>query len=155
MSFISSNLKRVRTIANFQFGKGAGRALFPDNSEFLMSRTNRIRQVSFNGSRIATVRARDGLLTLSKEGAIHLHNFLELPAYRVTVHTDAVPFVLKGKTLFAKHVVDVDPSIRAMDEVLLMDLENNLLVTGQALLCAAEMKDFNRGAAVAVRKGKG
>jgi len=80
---------------------------------------------------------------------------LALPAYRVTVHADAVPFVLKGKTLFAKHVIDVDPSIRAMDEVLLVDLENNLLITGQALLSAAEMKDFNRGAAVAVRKGKG
>ena len=155
MSFMSSNLKRVRTIADFQFGRGAGRALFPDDSGFLMSRTNRIRQVSVNGTRIATVRARDGLLTLSMEGALRLHDYLELPAYRVTVHADAVPFVLKGKTLFAKHVVDVDPSIRAMDEVLLMDLENNLLVTGQALLCAAEMKDFNRGAAVAVRKGKG
>lgn len=155
MSFMSSNLKRVITIADFQFGRGAGRALFPDDSEFLMSRTNRIRQVSSNGTRIATVRARDGLLTLSMKGALSLHDFLELPGYRVTVHADAVPFVLKGKTLFAKHVIDVDPSIRAMDEVLLVDLENNLLVTGQALLCAAEMKDFNRGAAVAVRKSKG
>jgi len=155
LSFMSSNLKRVRTIADFQFGRGVGRALFPDDSEFLMSRTNRIRQVNFNGTRIATVRARDGLLTLSMNGALRLHDFLELPAYRVMVHADAVPFVLKGKTLFAKHVVDVDPSIRAMDEVLLVDLENNLLVTGQALLCAAEMKDFNYGAAVAVRKGKG
>lgn len=152
---MSSNLKRVRTIADFQFGRGAGSALFPDDSEFLMSRTNRVRQVSVDGTRIATVRARDGLLTLSINGALHLHDFLELPAYRVTVHADAVPFVLKGKTLFAKHVVDVDPSIRAMDEVLLVDRENNLLVTGQALLCAAEMKDFNRGAAVTVRKGRG
>jgi len=89
------------------------------------------------------------------KGALCLHDFLELPLYRVTVHEDAVLFVCKGKTLFAKHVVDVDHSIRAMDEVLLVDLENNLLVTGQALLCAAEMKDFNYGAAVAVRKGKG
>jgi uncharacterized protein with predicted RNA binding PUA domain len=155
LSFMSSNLKRVRTIADYQFGRGAGSTLFPDDSEFLMSRTNRIRQVIVNGTRIATVRARDGLLTLSIKGALHLHDFLELPAYRVMVHADAVPYVLKGKTLFAKHVIDVDPSIRAMDEVLLVDRENNLLVTGQALLCAAEMKDFNRGAAVAVRKGRG
>ncbi len=155
MSFMSSNLKRVRIIADLQFGRGAGSALFPDDSEFLMSRTNRIRQVSSNGTRIATVRARDGLLTLSIKGALSLHDFLELPVYRVTVHADAVPFVLKGKTLFAKHVVDVDPSVRAMDEVLLVDMENNLLATGQALLCAVEMKDFNYGVAVAVRKGKG
>jgi uncharacterized protein with predicted RNA binding PUA domain len=154
LSFMSSKLRRVRTIADFQFGRGAGSALFPDDSEFLMSRTNRIRQVSSNGTRIATVRAKDGFLTLSKEGALRMHDFLELPAYRVTVHADAVPFVLKGKTLFAKHVVDVDPSIRAMDEVLLVNLENDLLITGQALLCAAEMKDFNYGAAVAVRKSK-
>ena len=152
---MSDKLKRVRIIADYQFGRGTGSALFPDGSEFLMSRTNRIRQIIHKGVRIATVRAKDGVLTLGIEGAVCLHRFLDAPCQRVVMHSDAVPFILKGKTAFAKHVVDVDPSIRAMDEVLLVDRQNNLLVTGQALLCAAEMKDFNRGAAVAVRKGKG
>ena len=41
--------------------------------------------------------------------------------------------------------------------MLLVDKDDNLLATGQALLCAAEMKAFKKGTAVSVRssiKGK-
>jgi uncharacterized protein with predicted RNA binding PUA domain len=145
-------LKRVRIIADYQFGCGVGYALFPDGSEFLMSRTNRIRQIIHKGVRIATIRARDGFLTLGIEGAICLHRFLDAPRQRVVMHSNAVPFILKGKTAFAKHVVDVDPDVRAKDEVLITDEQDHLLATGQATLCAIEMKDFNRGAAVVVRQ---
>lgn len=150
---MSGELKRVRMIADFQFGRGAGAALFPDNSVFLLSRTRRVRQVIHAGIRLATVRARDGLLTLSLDGAARLHNFIQPPLMRIVVHEDAVPFVRAGKTAFARHVVAADPSIRAMDEVLVVDSEDNLLATGQAVLSAPEMMDFKRGAAVVVRHG--
>lgn len=150
---MTSQLQRVRIIADFQFGWGAGQALFPDDSEFLMSRTHRIRQITFEGKRIATVRAMDGLLTLSIGGGARLCRYFEPPRLRVTVNADAAPFVLKGKTAFAKHVIEADPEIRAMDEVLVVDEEDNLLATGQAVLCAIEMMEFERGAAVVVRQG--
>lgn len=150
---MSHHLKRVRIIADFQFGQGAGEALFPHDSEFLMSRTKRVRQITYQGRRIATVRAMDGLLTLSMGGAARLHKFFAVPRLRVTVIDDAVPFVQKGKTAFARHVIEIDPEIRAKDEVLVVDENDNLLATGQALLCQAEMMDFQRGPAVVVRKG--
>ena len=34
-------LERIRTIADYQFGKGAGRALFPDEVAFIFSRTGK------------------------------------------------------------------------------------------------------------------
>ncbi|MDF1557870.1 MAG: pseudouridine synthase [ANME-2 cluster archaeon] len=152
---MSGYLKRVRTIADFQFGRGTGQAMFPDGSEFLMSRTKRVRQITFNGVRIATVRARDGLLTLSMDGAARLHSFLMAPSSRVVVMADAVPFVRDGKTAFARHVIDVDPFIRASDEVLVVDEDDTLLATGQAALSAGEMLEFDRGAAIVVRSGAG
>ncbi len=66
-------LRRVRTIADYQFGRGAGEALFPEGCEFRLSTTGRIRQVLLAGERLAPVRAQDGRLTLSFAGAGRLH----------------------------------------------------------------------------------
>ncbi len=148
-----SHLKRVRTIADYQFGRSAGEALFPDSVEFKFSSTKRIRQILFEGNRIATLRAHDGMLTLSMEGARRLHAFIQYPGLRVVVNLDAAPFVAKGKTAFARHVVSVDPGIRAGEEVLVVDEDDRLLATGKAMLCAIEMRSFKKGIAVDVRNG--
>lgn len=150
-----SHIKRVRTIADYQFGKGAGATLFPDNVDFKFSTTRRIRQIILDNNRLATVRAQDGMLTLSMAGARRLHECTEYPAQRVVVNKDAAPFVAKGKNAFAKHVVNVDPGIRAGQEILIVDENDNLLATGKAVLCALEMLSFKKGMAVNVRSGIG
>lgn len=150
---LKSHLKRVRTIADYQFGRGAGEALFPDNVEFQFSSTKKVRQIILDRNRLATVRAKDGLLTLGIEGARRLHAFIKYPVHRVTVNGDAAPFVAKGKTAFAKHVVAVDPEIRAGQEVLVVDENDKLLATGKAMLSAIEMLSFKKGIAVDVRNG--
>lgn len=146
-------MERIRTIADYQFGRGAGRALFPDDVTFVLSRTGRVRQIVLADRRIATVRASDGFLILSILGGERLKNALPFPQKRVIMNDDAAPFVAKGKTAFCKFVVDCDPEIRAYEEVLLVDKEDHLLATGQALLAAPEMRAFRRGAAVNVRYG--
>ncbi len=147
---VNSHLKRIRTIADYQFGRGAGKALFPDSVEFQMSTTGRVRQIMLGRTRMATVRAQDGMLTLGIEGARRLHG---LPGHRVVVNGDAAPFVAKGKNAFAKHVVSADPDIRAGEEVLVVDENDKLLATGKAVLCAIEMTAFKKGMAVEVRSG--
>ncbi|MBU4373970.1 MAG: pseudouridine synthase [Euryarchaeota archaeon] len=148
-----SHLKRVRTIADYQFGRGAGEVLFPDTVEFQFSTTKRVRQILLDKNRIATVRARDGMLTLSIMGARRLHAFMKYPGQRVAVNGDAAPFVAKGKTAFARHVVAVDPDIRAGEEVLVVDENDKLLATGKAVLSPLEMLSFKKGIAVDVRNG--
>ncbi|MBC7086277.1 MAG: pseudouridine synthase [Methanomethylovorans sp.] len=147
------NLNKVRTIADYQFGKGCGEVLFPDGVTFLLSRTNRVRQILHNGVRIATVRARDGMLTLSIAGAIVLHRILPFPSYRVVVCEDAAPFASKGKTVFAKHIISMDSELRAGEEVLVVDVSDKLLATGQLLLSPHEALSIGRGAAVDIRNG--
>ena len=114
-------LRRVRIIADYQFGPRAGEALFSDTVRFSLSRTRRVSQVLDGDTRVATLRASDGLFTLSQLGAYRLHAWFPYPKLRVSVNSEATPFVGAGKTAFAKHVVHVDPDLRAHDEVLLID----------------------------------
>ena len=150
-----SSLKRIRTIADFQFGAGAGAAVFPDECTFQYSTTGRIRQVRIGKERLATVRAQDGRLTLGVVGAERLAAHLAPPAYRVTVQEDVTPFIADGKNAMAKHVVAADDGIRAGDEVLVVTEGDVLLATGGALLSGREMLAFNYGVAVKVRQGRG
>nr|QNO41350.1 tRNA-guanine(15) transglycosylase [Methanosarcinales archaeon ANME-2c ERB4]QNO42344.1 tRNA-guanine(15) transglycosylase [Methanosarcinales archaeon ANME-2c ERB4]QNO43087.1 tRNA-guanine(15) transglycosylase [Methanosarcinales archaeon ANME-2c ERB4]QNO43118.1 tRNA-guanine(15) transglycosylase [Methanosarcinales archaeon ANME-2c ERB4]QNO45240.1 tRNA-guanine(15) transglycosylase [Methanosarcinales archaeon ANME-2c ERB4] len=150
---MNSDIRKARTIANYQFGSGAGHALFPDDATIRLSTSGRIRQILRNEERIATLRADDNQFTLGKIGALRLHAFLPHPEMRVTVNSDSAPFVLQGKTAFARHVVGVDPRIRSGDEVLVVDCEDNLLATGEACLSASELLSFDRGMGVDVRVG--
>jgi conserved protein with predicted RNA binding PUA domain len=144
----------VQVIADYQFGKGIGAELFPDNCEFGFSTTGRIRQVLLEGTRLATVRAEDGRLTLSIECAERLHKALRPQLYRVVVNSEVAEFVAAGKNAFAKHVISADPGIRSGDEVLVISGDNQLIATGTAMLAGAEMLAFNYGVAVKVRQGR-
>ncbi len=140
-------------IADYQFGKGIGKELFPDGSTFQLSRTKRVRQVFHSGKRITTARAKDGFFTLSIEGASVVHRLLPGKRLRVVVSEDAAPFVEAGKTAFAKHIIEIDPELRAGEEVLVTDKADRLLATGQLLLSPAELLSLDSGAAVDVRVG--
>lgn len=153
MDFDVERLSKVRMIADYQFGKGIGKELFPEGSTFQLSRTKRVRQVFYSGKRIATSRAKDGFFTLSIEAASIVHAFLPGKKLRVVVSDDAAPFVETGKTAFAKHVIEIDPELRAGEEVLVTDKADRLLATGQLLLSPAEILALDSGAAVDVRIG--
>ena len=153
MNCDKERLAKVRMIADYQFGKGIGKELFPEGSTFQLSRTKRVRQVLYSGNRIATARAKDGFFTLSIEGASVVHKLLPENRLKVVVSEEAVPFVEKGKTAFIKHVIEIDPEMRAGEEVLITDKDDRLLATGQLLLSPAEILAFESGAAVDVRVG--
>ncbi|MCS7121423.1 MAG: pseudouridine synthase [Archaeoglobaceae archaeon] len=147
------SLRIVRTIADYQFGKGAGKALFPETCSFIFSTTGKVRQIFDEGKRIATLVPDSGLLTISIEGAKRLQKFFPFPKLRVVVLDEVSEFIASGKSVFAKHVVYVDEKIRAGDEVLVVNTKDSLLATGKALLSAYEMLEVRRGVAVKVRQG--
>jgi uncharacterized protein with predicted RNA binding PUA domain len=149
----NSSLRRVQTIADYQFGGGSGTGLFPEECTFIFSTTGRIRQILFKGVRLATVRAADGRLTLGIEGAKRLMKLLPPPGYRVIVREDVAEFVAQGKNAFAKHVVSADPAIRAGDDVLVVAGGDRLIACGAAVVSGTEMLAFNYGVAVRVRQG--
>lgn len=147
--------EKIRYIADYQFGKGAGNALFEGNIKIEKSRkTGKIRHVFDGDKLIATLRASDGIFVLNMNGAKRLHNYLEYPKNRVVVNSDAEPFAREGKSIFAKFVIDIDINIRANEEVLIVNQNDDLLAFGKSILNAREIKDFNTGQAIKTRKGE-
>lgn len=148
------DLNKIEYIADYQFGEGSGKALFNGNINIVKSRkTGKIRHVHDGGVLIATLRASDGIFVLSMEGAKRLHSYLEYPENRVVVNSDAEPFAREGKSIFAKFVIDCDINIRANEEVLIVNENDELLAFGKSLLNGREIMDFNVGQAVKTRKG--
>lgn len=146
-------LLRIRKTADYQFGKNVGEVLFPDSVSISFSkRTGRIRHVFLNGELLATLRPTDGMFSLTIHGAMRLASIKPL-RYYVKVRDDVSSFIARGRSAFAKHIVDSDDEIRPRDEVVVFDEKGRVLAIGRAVLSGKEMKLFKRGVAVQVRSG--
>jgi len=147
-------LRRIRSVADYQLGKGVGVKLFPENVEIVRSkRTGRIRYVYLIDRRLATLRPTDGLFSLSIAGAKRIVEDISSARCLVIVQDDVSKFIAEGGDVFAKHVVKADSSIRPKDEVIVVDENNSVLAVGRAVLSGEEMEVFPKGVAVKVRRG--
>lgn len=153
---MTTDLAALRTVADYQFGAGAGRALFPPDEELELRRTSsgRPEQIHATDGRLVTY-AVDGRFTLGLAGGRRLLAALDAPGGRVVVGDDSAPFVEEGKNVFAKFVRAVDPAVRPGDEVAVVHHEGGLLGVGRAELPASAMRDFDTGMAVKIRDGAG
>jgi uncharacterized protein with predicted RNA binding PUA domain len=151
---MENNLAKVRSIADYQFGKGVGAKLFPDNIEIQYSpRTGRIRYINLDSERLATLRPTDGVLSLSLKAAQLMAKNTPFAKCFVTVKNEVSRFVAAGGDVFAVHVVKVDSEVGAKDEVIALDEEGNVLAVGRTALSSEEIKAFKIGVAVKVRHG--
>ncbi|MFB6111016.1 MAG: PUA domain-containing protein [Halobacteriaceae archaeon] len=146
--------EQLRAIADYQFGAGAGPALFPGDQSLTLRRSasGRIRQVGTGTDRLVSV-GTDGRLTLGVRGGARLIEALDTPRTRVVVGDESAPYVRDGRSVFAKFVQDVDPAVRARDEVAVVHSDGTLLGVGRAELSAAAMQACQTGAAVSTRAG--
>jgi conserved protein with predicted RNA binding PUA domain len=148
------NLAKIRSIADFQFGKGVGAQLFPDNIEIQYSpRTGRIRFINLNGERLATLRPTDGLLSLSLKAAHTMAKKTPFGKCFITVKNEVSKFIAAGGDVFAVHVVKVDADVGAKEEVIALDEDGQVLAVGRTVLSSEEMKAFKTGVAVKIRHG--
>ena len=152
--YAKDDIKKIKAIADYQFGAGAGDALFTGKINIEKSKkTGKIRHIYDGKVLIVNMRASDSYLILSKEGAKRLHNKMPYPQNRVVVNEDSEPFALEGKSVFCKFVVECDENIRAKDEVLIVNQQDKLLAYGKSLLGACEIEQFQTGQAIKTRKG--
>jgi len=151
----SEDIDKIRQIMNYQFGFGAEKVLDKFNLRIKRSKaTKRIRWIFSGKDMIASVRASDHFIIPHKILASELHRFFKYPKLRVVIDDEAVEFVKKGKSVFAKFVCDVDKNLRSGDECLIVDLKDNLINTGTLVLSPKECMDFKRGIAVRTRNFK-
>lgn len=146
-------LEKIRKIADYQFGRGVGKVLFPSNVKTILStKTGRIRYVTLKNRLLGTLRPTDGVFSLSIDGARRLAR-TKRTSLRVIVYQDVSAFVAKGKSVFAKHIVYAGTAIRPQDEVTVVNGDCSVLAVGKAVLTAKEMQVFQRGLALRVRRG--
>jgi predicted RNA-binding protein (TIGR00451 family) len=147
-------LQRIRSVADYQFGRDVGVKLFPKKVKITYSkRTGRIRYIFLGDERLATMRPKDGLFSLSIVGAKRIAENRKCARCFVAVQNDVSKFVAEGGDVFAKHVVTADEEIRAKDEIIIVDEGGKVLAVGRAVLSSDEMKAFKVGVAVKVRRG--
>ena len=151
---MKNELAKIRTIADYQFGKGAGVELFPEKVKVEYSpRTGRIRFINLDGERLSTLRPTDGLFSLSIKAARFMRENVAFAHCFVTVKNDVSEYIAAGGDVFAVHVVKVNSEIRASDEVIALNEAGNVLAAGKAMLSSVEMTAFKSGVAVKVRHG--
>jgi uncharacterized protein with predicted RNA binding PUA domain len=151
---LNNDLRRIQSIADYQFGVGVGTVLFSDTVQIEYSHsTGRIRYINLDGERLATLRPTDGMLSLSVNAAKNLVKAVPNLHCLVTVRQDVAKFAADGGDVFAAHVVKVDPEIRSKEEVIVLDEAGTVVSVGRALLSASEMSAFKTGVAVKVRHG--
>jgi conserved protein with predicted RNA binding PUA domain len=145
---------RVRSVADYQFGKGVGIKLFPNNITIELSpRTGRIRYINLDGERLATLRPTDGHLSLSIKAAKFMAKNTPDAKCFVTVQNAVSKYIAAGGDVFAVHVVKVDDAVGARDEVIAVDENGEVLAVGRTVLSSTEIKAFKTGVAVKVRHG--
>lgn len=149
-------LEKIRKIADYQFGRGVGEGLFPENVEIVFSkRTGRIKYVYLDGKLLAALNPLTGLFTLTMEGARRVFEVMQPKRLWVQVSDKVAPFIKGGNDVFAKYVIDSDREIRPGEEVIVINERGDVIAVGKAILSGVEMKAFKRGVAVKVRRGGG
>jgi 7-cyano-7-deazaguanine tRNA-ribosyltransferase len=146
------DLNRISAVSDMQFGKNASKPLLKGEIRIVKSKkTGKIRNIYCDEKHILSMRAGDGMFTLKIDGAKKLHRFFKYPLLRVVVQEDAIPYILEGKSVFAKFVLDADKELRPFDECIIVNKDDDLIATGKCLLNKFEMLSFNFGIAVKTR----
>ncbi|MEM4519772.1 MAG: PUA domain-containing protein [Sulfolobales archaeon] len=147
-----SEVKTLRAIADYQFRSDVGNKFIPDNALLKISKnTGRIREVFTSDSkRIASIRASTFTFNLSLYGGSVLHKLVN--GLRIIVANEVVKYVVSGGSLFSRHVLGVDEGLRAGDEVLVVNEDDDMLCVGRLALSPYEIMFFTRGVAVKLRE---
>ena len=135
------------------FGHGVCDCLVGSDLYFEYSkRTGRIKSFSIENRLIATLRS-DGGLALTIHGA---KLFLTKKQFRdncIIPTYEAVAFVSEGRSLFCKHVDWCGLNVKVGSEVTVIDMNDNVLAVGTALIGHNLIKKYHSGVAVKVREG--
>ncbi|MCK4439069.1 pseudouridine synthase [Candidatus Bathyarchaeota archaeon] len=152
---MNKDITRLRAVADYQFGRGAGAALFPDDTRIEYSKnTGKPRHLWAGEELVANYRPNDALFTVTIAGARRLVAALEEFKYSVRVMDDVVEVVEQGKNVFAKHVRDAGESIRPGDEVVVVDGSGEVVAVGKSKMNRGDMLSYKTGTAVRVRRGR-
>jgi len=148
---------KIMMSLDYIFGKGVSKKVDFVNIAFVHSRkTGRLKQLEDkNSGKILFTFRPNGTIAPTPLGASLLLSTKLNPRFRstVTVMDGVSEVVSSGKTVFCKHVVSCDDSLRAGEDVLVLNEAKKLLAVGRMVLSGSAVKQFKRGQAIKVREG--
>jgi 7-cyano-7-deazaguanine tRNA-ribosyltransferase len=146
--------ERVKTILDYQFGKGMGEALTNGDVGLVTSRkTKRLRNLMLDGKHLASLSHRRGLFILQEYGAEMIQRNTDFPRLRVIIDPETAAFNRDGKSVFCKFVKDIDQNLRCMDECIVVTPDDELVAFGKLIVSPEELRLGQQGMAVRVRSG--
>lgn len=133
----------VSATADFQFGKGAGVLLVPENAK-LKGKPYKLILCRIDGDQVCSYVAESGNLSLTLEGG---RRIASLRRYWVRLDVESV----KGGSIFAVGVQEADTAIRPGDEVIVINKNDEVIGVGRSDMSGREMCELNKGRAVTLR----
>ncbi len=127
--------------------------LYPQFSLKFSSRTKKIKYIQENSLILLSYKAQTGTFLCNPDIIPKILQNLLPPQFRVKIQSDVASFVEAGKSVFAKHVISVDPQLRPGDEVFVVDEADRFLALGKLNLPVSQISAFSNGVAVKVRHG--
>ncbi len=148
--------RQVKGISDYQFGKDITDILFDELDRISIQRsrnTNKIRYIYYKEELLLVLRPSNGLFTLTLLSAKKIKEKTLIPRLRIVVLNDIAEFIRKGRNVFCKHVVDIDETLRPLDEVIVVNQDDELLGIGKLKVPVPYVRSFSHGVAVNIRKG--
>lgn len=116
-------------------------------------KTGRIRYIKRGDQLIASYKPTTGTFSLAFDAVKTVLPRINSPRSRVIVQTDVGSYIESGKSVFAKHVVNLDSTLRIGDEVFVVDENDHLLAIGKMNMPPHLVLKMKSGMAVKVRHG--
>ena len=149
-------LRKIKAISDYQFGPEITDILLEDVGNIRIERsrnTDKIRFIYHENDLILTLRPTNGFFSLTIPSARKILKRTKPPKLRTVVLTEISDFIKEGRNVFCKHVVDIDTDLRPMDEVIVVNQDDELLAIGRLKIPAQQVKFFQSGIAINIRKG--
>jgi len=125
-----SEYKHLWGVLAFQFDPRVAEELLtpPSSIEVILGGSGRIRYVVKEGELLLTLRASDGMYSITLRAAGDILRVTKKPRFRIVVKGDRE---LRGSVL-GRDVIEADPMLRLVDEVIVVDGRDRLIAVGRA-----------------------
>ncbi|MFX1537449.1 MAG: DUF5591 domain-containing protein [Promethearchaeota archaeon] len=140
----SSRIQAFRTMADYQFGKGIGEVLFPDEI-IIKGKPEIMQKILLNKIQLATYSRSKGWLNLNLAGAERIAH-LEVPKVIFDDQT------IIGGSIFGPGLKSVSSGIQPKDHVIVMSPKEEVIAVGEAVISSLIMKKRQKGVAIKIRQ---
>jgi predicted RNA-binding protein (TIGR00451 family) len=148
--------QQIQAVLRFQFNAAVAEALtlkFDQLQCQFSKNTGKLKHLHQKEAVWINYKPQTGTFSLSLDAARAVKTASSSPQFRVVIQNDVAPYIAAGKSVFAQHVIRVDPQLRPGDEVLVVTEEDELVAIGKMNLPACYLPRLQSGMAVKVRKG--